>query len=184
LRAAVQPVYRTLEGNPATRVFINRITAMRQAIGGSPDSLTCASVRNTGQGSTPVSPLGGTWQVTYTKQELLAAGADPTQIYLLQETWGRFSLKFSGGHWWLRLTGGDPVVPPDYRLAYGTYVVAGDKILFHRHDHAYLGSGTEVWGPYIWSVYRGTLTFKRDGWTGGTQGPTGLVVKPWRKSGT
>jgi TRAP-type C4-dicarboxylate transport system substrate-binding protein len=184
LQAAAQPVYRTLEGNPATRVFINQITAMRQAIGGSPDSLTCASFRNTGQVSTAVSPLGGTWQVTYTKQELLAAGADPTQIYLSKETWGHFSLKFSSGHWWLRLTDGDPVVPPDYRLAYGTYVVAGDKILFHRHDHAYLGSGTEVWGPYIWSVYRGTLTFKRDGWTGGTQGPTGLVVKPWRKSGT
>ena len=183
LRVAVRPVYRTLEANPATRVFINQITAMRQAIGGSPDALTCASAQTTGQGSTAVSPLEGTWQVAYTKQELLAAGADPTQIYLSQETWGHFTLTFSSGHWSLRLTGGDPAVPPDYQLAYGTYAVAGDKILFHRRDHDTLGSGTEVWGPYIWSVYRGTLTFKRDGWTGGTQGPAGLVVKPWRKSG-
>jgi TRAP-type C4-dicarboxylate transport system substrate-binding protein len=184
LRVAVRPVYRTLEASPATRVFINQITAMRQAIGGSPDSLTCASARNTGQSSTAASPLEGTWQVTYTKQELLAAGADPTLIYLSKETWGHFTLKFSSGHWWLRLTGGDPAVPPNHRLAYGTYAVAGDKVLFHRHDQDYVGSGTEVWGPYIWSVYRDTLTFKRDGWTGGTQGPTGLIVKPWRKSGT
>jgi TRAP-type C4-dicarboxylate transport system substrate-binding protein len=183
LRVAVRPVYLTLEANPATRVFINQITAMRQAIGGSPDSLTCASARNTGQSSTAASPLEGTWQVTYTKQELLAAGADPTLIYLSEETWGHFTLMFSSGHWWLQLTGGDPAVPPNYRLAYGTYVVAGDKVLFHRLDHDYLGSGTEVWGPYIWSVYRDTLIFKRDGWTGGTQGLTGLVVKPWRKSG-
>jgi TRAP-type C4-dicarboxylate transport system substrate-binding protein len=184
LRVAVQPVYRSLEANPATRVFLNEITAMRRAVGSSPDSLTCASDRNIDQGSTAVSPLEGTWQVTYTKQELLAAGADPTQIYLSEETWGHFSLKFSSGYWWLRLTGGDPAVPPNYRLAYGTYVVDGDRVLFHRRDHDYLGSGTEVWGPYIWSVYRGTLTFKRDGWTGGAQGPAGLVVEPWRKSGT
>jgi TRAP-type C4-dicarboxylate transport system substrate-binding protein len=184
LRVAVRPVYRALEANPTTRGFLNAITTMRQAMGGSPDSLTCASVRNIGQGSTSASPLEGTWQVTYTKRELLAAGANPTQIYLSEETWGHFSLKLSSGHWWLRLTGGDRAVPPNYRLAYGTYVVAGNKGLFDRRDHDYLGSGTEVWGPYIWSVYRGTLTFKRDGWTGSTQGPAGLVVKPWRKNGT
>jgi TRAP-type C4-dicarboxylate transport system substrate-binding protein len=184
LRVAVRPVYRALEANPATRVFINQITVMRQAVGGSPDSLTCASTRNTGQGSTAASPLEGTWQVTYTKQELLAAGADPTLISLAEEAWGHFSLTLGSGRWWLRLTGGDPAAPPDYRLAYGTYAVAGDTVVFRHLDYDYLGSGTEVWGPYIWSVYRGTLTFKRDGWTGGTQGPTGLVVKPWRKSGT
>jgi len=181
LRMAVRPVYRTLESNPTARAFINQITAMRQAVGGSPDSLTCASTLNTGQNGTTVSPLEGTWQATYTKQELLAAGADPTLIYLSKETWGHFTLKLSSGHWWLRLIGGDPRVPPHYRLAYGTYVVTGDKILFHRHDHAYLGSGTEVWGPYIWSVYRGTLTFKK---AGPAPMPTGLVVKPWRKTGT
>jgi TRAP-type C4-dicarboxylate transport system substrate-binding protein len=54
LRVAVRPVYLTLEANPATRVFINQITAMRQAVGGSPDSLTCASARNTGQGGTAI----------------------------------------------------------------------------------------------------------------------------------
>jgi len=63
-------------------------------------------------------------------------------------------------------------------LLYGTYVVTGDKINFYRHDHDYPGSDTEVWGPYIWSVYRDTLTFK---WTGGTQGPIELIVKPWNR---
>ena len=41
LRAAVQPVYRKLESNPATKAFIAQITAMRQAAGGAPDAVSC-----------------------------------------------------------------------------------------------------------------------------------------------
>jgi TRAP-type C4-dicarboxylate transport system substrate-binding protein len=179
LRAAVQPVYRMLEANPSTRAFIGQITAIRQAMGGLPDALTCAAALSTGQSNAAASPLEGTWQVTFTKQELLAAGADPTLIYLSKENWGQFTLTLRRGHWWLRLIGGDPGVPANDRLACGTYVVTGDKILFHRHDHDYLGSDTEVWGPYIWTVYRDTLTFKK---TGPAPMPTGLVVKPWLKT--
>ena len=178
LRVAVQPVYRTLEADPTTIGVIEQITSMRQAMGGSPDSVTCASTGNTGQSNTTSSPLEGTWQVTYTEQELLAAGADPLAIYLSKETWGHFSLTLSSGHWWLRLISGDPAVAATYRPASGTYVVTGDTILFHRHDQAYVGSDTEVWGPYIWSVYRDTLTFKK---AGAAPTPTDLVVKPWIK---
>jgi TRAP-type C4-dicarboxylate transport system substrate-binding protein len=178
LRAAVQPVYRALEANPSTKAFIAQITSLRQAMGGSPDSLTCASTPDAAQGTTTAIPLEGTWQVSYTEQEFIAAGADPTEIYLSEGQWGHFSLKLSRGHWWLRLIGGNPRVAPNYRSAYGTYAVTGDKILFHRHDHAYLGSDTQVWGPYIWSVYRDTLTFRK---AGAAPMPTDLVVKPWLK---
>ena len=178
LRAAVQPVYRTLEATSATRRFIEQIASVRQAMGGSPDSLTCTPTGSTGQSDPTASSFRGTWQVTYTKQDLVAAGADPLAIYLSQEAWGHFSLKLSGGHWSLRLIGGPPAVAANYRPASGTYVVTGDKIVFHRHDQAYLGSNTEVWGPYIWSVYRGTLTFKK---AGSAPMPTDLVVKPWTK---
>jgi TRAP-type C4-dicarboxylate transport system substrate-binding protein len=181
LRVAVQPVYRMLEANPPTKAFIDQIAAIRQAMGGSPDALTCATALSTSQSNTTASPLQGTWQVTYTKQELLAAGADPTLVYLSKENWGQFTLKLRRGNWWLSLIGGDSGVPANYRLAYGTYVVTGDKILFHRRDHDYLGSSTEVWGPYIWSVYRDTLTFTK---TGSALMPTGLVVKPWHKTST
>jgi len=51
---------------------------------------------------------------------------------------------------------------------------------FYRHDHDYASSDTEVWGPYVWSVYRDTLTFKT---TAGFQGPTGLTLRPWDKIG-
>jgi len=100
-------------------------------------------------------------------------------MYLSEENWGHFSLALSRGHWRLRLIGGDPGVAPNYRLAYGTYVVTGNTIVLHRHDQAYLGSDTEVWGPYIWSVYRDTLTFRK---AGAAPTQTELVVKPWVKT--
>jgi TRAP-type C4-dicarboxylate transport system substrate-binding protein len=182
LRAAVQPVYRSLEANPSTKALIGKIISMREAMGGAPDALTCAAALGSGQSTTTAAPLDGTWQVTYSKQELLAAGADPTLIYLAEENWGHFTLTLSRGQWRLRLIGGgDPGVPANYRQAYGTYVVSGDKILFDRRDHDYLGSDTEVWGPYIWSVYRDTLTLSR---AGPTPMPTGLVVRPWHKTRT
>lgn len=107
--------------------------------------------------------LAGTWAVTYTKAEFFAAGATPDEDN--PANWGHSTLKLGQGRWWQ--TGG----------ASGTYVVNGDKITFYRHDHAYRGSDAEVWGPFTWSVYRDTLTFKKTS----SGGPTGLVVKPWRK---
>jgi len=168
LRAAVQPVYRTLESNPTTRAFITRITAMRQAVGGTPDAVSCpAGSGGSTQITTAVTPLDGKWGVSYTRAEFLAAGAYPDED--LPENYGHYTtLKFSRGHWW---QGPGP--------ASGTYVVSGNEITFYRSDHEYPGSDTETWGPYIWSVYRDTLTFKK-----ASQGPTSLVVKPWRKTGT
>jgi TRAP-type C4-dicarboxylate transport system substrate-binding protein len=185
LRAAVQPVYRSLESNSATRAFINEITAMRQAIGGSPDPVTCPAASTGGaSATTTASALQGTWQVTYTESDLAAAGADPGELLPSEGNWGHYALTFRQGHWSQRLVGGDPGVTPNNLVTYGTYVVTGDQISFYERDHDNPSSDGAVWGPYIWSVYRGTLTFKKAGWTGGTLGPTELVVKPWRKIGS
>jgi hypothetical protein len=122
--------------------------------------------------------LQGTWQVTYTESELVAAGADASELSPGLGNWGQFTLTFRQGHWQQRLLGGDPGVAPNNRLPmYGTYVVTGHQITFYRHDHNYTGSDTEIWGPYTWSVYRDMLTLR------GHQGPTGLTVRPWRKTG-
>jgi len=181
LQAAVRPVYRTLESNPATRMFINQITAMRRAAGGSPGAVTCpAHAVPAGQITTTVTPLDGTWQVTYTESELATTGYPGTPS---EGNWGHFTFTFRRGHFWIRLLGGDPGVSPNNaRPGYGTYVVAGDKITFYGHDHNYTSSNTEVQGPYIWSVYRDTLTFKQGG--PGFVGNLGWTVKPWRKAGT
>src|SRR5215472_1329435 len=159
LRSAVRPVYRALESNPSTRVFINEITAMRQTVGGSPGAVTCPAASVGGIAATAAA-LQGTWQVTYTEREVIAAGADPNSLLPSEGNWGHCTLMFRHGHWWQRLLGGDPGVAPNNLEDYGTYVVTGHQISFYRHDHDYASSDTEIWGPYIWSVYRDTLTFK------------------------
>ena len=176
LRAAVQPVYRTLDSNPSTKTFIKQIAAMRQASGDSIGTVTCPAAATVGGTPGAATVLQGTWQVAFTEGELVAAGDQGSQPS--EGNWGDFTLRLDRGRWWQRLTGGDPGVDPSNVLLYGTYVVTGDKISFYRHDHDYPSSDTEIWGPYIWSVYRDTLTFK---WAGGTQGPIGLTVKPWSR---
>jgi TRAP-type C4-dicarboxylate transport system substrate-binding protein len=181
LQAAVRPVYRTLESNPSTRAFIDQITAMRPAIGGSPAAVTCSAASGGGT-SASAAALQGTWQVTYTKSDYAAVGVDDPGTPS-EGNWGHFAFIFRRGHFWIRYLGGDPGISPNNaRPNYGTYVVTGDKITFYRHDHNYPGSDTEVVGPYIWSVYRDTLTFKQGG--PGFVGGLGWVLKPWRKIGT
>ena len=176
LQAAVRPVYTMLESSPSTKAYIAQITAMRQASGDPTGTVTCPAAPTVGGTPGAATVLQGTWQVAYTEGELVAAG-DQGSVPS-EGNWGHFTLRLDRGRWWQRLTGGDPEVAPNNVLLYGTYVVTGDKINFYRHDHDYPGSDTEVWGPYIWSVYRDTLTFK---WTGGTQGPIELIVKPWNR---
>ena len=113
------------------------------------------------------------------RQERYAAGAASDELLPSQGNWGRFTFTLSRGHWWQTAR---PSTAPGW-TAYGSYVVAGHKVTFYRHDHDYQGSDTEIWGPYIWSVYRDALTFQKAGWTGSTQGPTGLAVRPWRRTG-
>jgi TRAP-type C4-dicarboxylate transport system substrate-binding protein len=182
LRAAVQPVYRTLDANPSTKAFIKQIAAMRQAAGDAPSTVTCSAAPASGEISGAAAMLQGTWQATYTQSELAAAGADPNELAPPLGNFGHVTLTLSQGRWWWRNIGGDPAALPNNTYAYGTYAVTGDKINLYRHDHAYPSSDTEIWGPYIWSVYRDTLTLKKAGWTGASQGPTGLTVKPWRKT--
>ena len=180
LLAAARPVYQRLESDPETKAFIDQITSMRQAIGGSPEPVTCRAAGTASRRPGSATLLEGTWEVTYTEADLVAAGASSGELQPSEGNWGHFTLTFRQGHWWQRVT--DSEGSPNNLFYYGTYVVTGHEINFYRHDHDYATSDTEVWGPYIWSVYRDTLTFKQGG--PGFVGGLGWVLKPWRKIGT
>lgn len=174
LRAAVRPVYAAIESNPATKAFIGRIESIRVAEGGSPDTARCtASAEAAGSTQAPTR-LDGVWRVSYTESQFFAAGADPSED--VPGNWGQFRFTLDRG----QFVEVGPDVAPEDGPASGKYVLNGDEITFYRTDHAYPGSDTEIWGPYIWSVYRDTLTFEKSKNFG--EGPTGLVVKPWRRS--
>jgi len=184
LRTAFAPVYASLEQDPQTRTFIGQIQQLKQRTPPGPALVIppgCTGPAPTAPLSAPnpiststahaggaATVLVGTWAVTYTKAEFFAAGAPPDADS--PTNWGHLTLKFGQGRW--RLTSG----PGADGNASGTYVVSGDKITFYRHDHGYPSADTEIWGPFTWSVYRDSLTFKEP-----RGGPTSLVVKPWLK---
>jgi TRAP-type C4-dicarboxylate transport system substrate-binding protein len=183
LRMAFAPVYASLEQDPQTKTFIGQIQQLKQrtppgralvipsgCTGPAPTAPLSAPnpiSTSTAHAGGAATVLAGTWAVTYTEAEFLAAGATPDEDS--PANWGHLTLTFGQGRW--RLTG-----PGTNNYASGTYVVSGDKITFYRHDHAYPSSDTEIWGPFTWSVYRDSLTFKEP-----PGGPTSLVVKPWLK---
>jgi TRAP-type C4-dicarboxylate transport system substrate-binding protein len=192
LRTAFAPVYASLEHDPQTRTFIGQIRQLKQrtppgpalvippgCTGAAPAATPAPSPvsTSTGHAGGAATALAGTWTVSYTRAEFFAAGAGPDEDN--PGNWGHFTLRFAQGRWWE--TG---PLGTNSSESSGTYVVSGYKVTFYRHDHAYPGSDTEVWGPYTWSIYRDMLTFKKAWPGGGDQGPTGLVVKPWLKTGT
>jgi TRAP-type transport system periplasmic protein len=182
LRTAFAPVYASLDQDPQTKAFIAQIQQLKQrtppgpalaippgCTGPAPASSPAPSPVSTSTahaGGTAIA-LAGTWtQASYTRAEFFAAGPDPGED--TPDNWGQppNTLKLGHGRFWKSGNPGSLI---------GTYVVRGDKITFYLHDQ------TEVWGPYTWSVYRDTLTFKKAWYGADGTGPTGLVVKPWHK---
>jgi hypothetical protein len=180
LREAFGPILNSLERDPQTKDFIAEIERLKQQTGPGKALLIpvdCGQLA--ASPSPPPSPqptkstasteLDGLWEVTYTKDEFVAAHPDPSEID--PSNYGSFTLKLDRG---------------DFSgIGTGTYVVDGDTITF------YPGDAVPDWWKYRWSVYRGTLTFVKLGGEEpdcslsvslGQCEPTGLVVKPWRAS--
>jgi TRAP-type transport system periplasmic protein len=192
LRFAFASVYAALQKDSQTKEFIAEIEELKQASQGQalviPDRCTgTAASANQGSGSTgtvtkttEVTPLDGVWEVTYSKDEFVAALPDPTEE--IPENYGYFVLTFRRGDYWYGRESANG--SPD-----GTYMVdmvdGDDTITFYATG----ASGPEVW-RYRWSVYRDTLTFEKLGGQAldcslsvsrGLCEPTGLVVKSWRR---
>jgi TRAP-type C4-dicarboxylate transport system substrate-binding protein len=160
LRQVVQPVYDDLERSQQTRAFIDEITIMRDGIGNVADAVSPCARSSEPTKTTTVTPLDGTWEVSFTREELLAAGiADPGED--IPENYGHFTLTFDRGDY----VGANTTVNVSDS---GTYVVDGSTLTLKV-------TNGEVWSM-IWSVYRGQLTLK-----GGI--PASLRVKPWSRVG-
>jgi TRAP-type transport system periplasmic protein len=177
---AFASVYATLQEDPQTKEFIAEIERLKQQT--SPDQALvipegCAGAAPSAptpppeasqSKTTEVTPLDGVWEVTYSRDELIAANADPSEV--VPENYGHFFLTFRRGDAW----GGQGEDPPEVHT---TYVVDGDTITFFSPGGQEGGQPSfEVW-TYRWSVYRDTLTFEKLG----DVGPTGFVVKAWRR---
>jgi TRAP-type C4-dicarboxylate transport system substrate-binding protein len=184
LREAFAPVLEDLQHDAQTKEFIAEIERLKQQTGPGKALLVPDDCGRVAAGPSPQpSPqptktttsteLDGLWEVTFTKDEFVAAHPDPSEVD--PSNWGHFTLKFDRGDF-----GGSS----DSWTSTGTYVVDGDTITF------YVPNEKSLW-KYRWSVYRGTLTFEKLGGEEpdctlsvslGQCEPTGFVVKPWRVS--
>jgi hypothetical protein len=182
MREAFAPLLDGLEQDAQTKEFIAEIKRLKQQIGPGnalviPSQCGRAAASPSSQPSpqqtktTTSTDLDGLWEVTFTKDEFVAAHPDPSEI--VPENYGHFTLKFDRGDAY----GGRS---SDELTATGTYVVGGDTISFYV--------GPEIW-RYRWSVYKGTLTFEKLGGEApdctltvslGQCQPTTFVVKPWQ----
>jgi TRAP-type transport system periplasmic protein len=168
LRSAFAPVYAWLRGYPATATAIDRINAMRSGLEGAVNTETPSCDTGAGNPSkrNAVTPIEGMWRTTFSKTELAASPLLIDQEEINDQNWGTLTLTFSNGQ--CKQTGTNKVTSGS---SICTYTVAGDVLTIHQENG-------EIF-TMRWSIYKDTLTLRRDKTLG--VGPTPLVLKPWAK---
>ena len=94
LRVALEPVYRKLEENPVTRRAIAEIRALRETIDPQP-SPSCTPSPETTTSDVATEALG-TWEVSYTQDELREFGLSEEEVPDVAGTW---TLEVTDGRW-------------------------------------------------------------------------------------
>jgi TRAP-type transport system periplasmic protein len=161
IRHAVQPVYDELGRDPRTAAWLAEIARLRQTTHAPADDARSCDGSSLAKKTTSVTPLDGTWVVSFSRAELMAAGADPSED--LPDNYGRFTMTFHKGSF-------QDVASTPSGSGSGTYLVRGSTVTLTSTSGCCPGETFTA----TWSVYRDTLTFKRGV-------PTPLRVKPWRR---
>jgi TRAP-type C4-dicarboxylate transport system substrate-binding protein len=138
LRAAVRPVYKRLERDPATRRLIAEIRALRGSGGG--DVVRCPS------GSTHAELLEGAWRSDVTGPELRASGGTPAEAAVFS---GRATLELRAGRWTFR---------NDQTTVKGAYRVEGPVVVLTMRSCTVNPCSPGMVTEYGWSIYRDRLT--------------------------
>jgi hypothetical protein len=167
LRQRLQSVTDEMAKDPATKSTIDAITAL---VGPTdkPDVLApCPPASASASPNGGPTALDGTWKTSYTKAELISSPFldDPGTIN--DGNWGDFTYTFANGRFTATQTN-----PIESSSGSGTFTVSGDVI--HLADE---GSGETF--IYRWSIFKNTLTFKRD--LSLQDAPTPILVKPWTR---
>jgi TRAP-type C4-dicarboxylate transport system substrate-binding protein len=166
LRQRLQPVIDEMSKDPATKATIDAITALRTSSGFAPFALApCSSASASQSANSGPTPLDGTWKTSYTKADLINSPFNDDPGSINDGNWGDFTYTFANGRFTATQTN-----PIESSSGSGLFIVTGDVI--HLSD---AGSGETF--VYRWSIYKNTLTFKRDNTIG--PGPLPMLVKPW-----
>lgn len=169
LKAAVGPVYRSLEKNEDTRSFIARITAMKRLAAG--DAVPACASSN--ESSSARSPADGVYRTTTTDEEVARHDHVPVAD-ATPENYGDLVLVLDRGHF---------AMTQENKLActwaYGRARVRGDRMIWAFTD----GGGVAPTGAmnkpgelftWRWGLFRDTLTLQHIT-------PTDLMDQTWHR---
>jgi TRAP-type C4-dicarboxylate transport system substrate-binding protein len=165
LRQQLQPVIDQMSTDPGTKATIDGITALKAS------SFEPYVIAPCGTAASEPSPwigptaLDGTWKMTDTRDELASSPSLDDIGSLNDGNWGDFTLRFGNGTF-----SGTQTNPIESSSGSGTFRVDADTVTMVQDN----GETFE----YRWSIYKDTLTFKRDP-TLPYAAPTPMLVKPW-----
>jgi TRAP-type C4-dicarboxylate transport system substrate-binding protein len=125
LRRALEPVYEQLSRDETTNAYLDQIEALKDELGGGPDTAACPANGASSGGKQTVSPLDGTYQWTLTDEDALKWGTDNDQSIEHLESWypSTFTAELDEGRWSLSQTA-------DHGVDGGSYEEFRDRIVF------------------------------------------------------
>jgi hypothetical protein len=168
LRAKTQPVIAELEKDPGTMATIDAIAGLRSSM---PADVfpPCGQTAASAPPVTGPTALDGTWTTSFTKAELTAAPLmDKGEIN--DENWGDITMTFGNGR--VSYSQKNSLASSG---ASGTFTVKDDTVTMAYDQGTNIGETF----AFRWSVYKNTLTLRRDESIG--VGPTSFLVKVWTK---
>jgi len=169
LRAAEDPVYRMLEGDPATATIVREIERLKSARPADRAAGKCAA-QESSRAAARVRPIPeGRYATTLTAGDYRGYAGN------VAEQTGTYTTTLRRGRFRQVLTPTRPTQPPGY----GTYTVRGDEVTFvFRSPNQMPGVRETV----RWSYYRGELTFKIVS-VADSAGVVFYTAHPWRRTG-
>ena len=117
LRSALEPVYAEIASEPQTKLHIDAVTKLKTQIAASVEAAACETAEPASEAASPIPD--GTYEMTMTKPDWLAAGAPEDLLYEFAE--GVFTMVLDSG----ALT---VIEPNGHRDFEGSYTVFRDQI--------------------------------------------------------
>jgi TRAP-type C4-dicarboxylate transport system substrate-binding protein len=171
LRNKTRSVTDELEKDPGTKATIDAILALRNTSGGS-DTVGCSQTAASAAPSSGPTAIDGTWTTSFSKADLIASPFLGDQGEVNDENWGDWTFTFQNGRIAVKQSNN-----VSSSSSSGTFSVKGDAVTLAFDEGSNAG---ETFG-YRWSIYKNTLTFKRDDKLG-LPGPTPWLIKPWTRN--
>ena len=159
LHAVLDPVTAKLESDPVAKKIIERMRSLRTGSTDEPADLTCDKDEPADADWKNLEPVGdqtildGTWRFTPTEEQLLAAGATPSDARNNAQVW---EMTLANG------TGTATIGARGSHCTW-TFTFAGDKVLFDLGPEDPCGGGAAALTAGTFKIDGDTVTFH---WTG------------------